>query len=102
MASGRPVVMYRLQGIPDEYFEFCFTPGNNDSDGLRQCLLDVLSLRDDELSQIGFKAREFIYNNKSAQYQAEKMLNFRSEEHTSVLKSLMRISYAVFSLIKEL
>src|SRR3546814_3045480 len=29
------------------------------------------------------------------------LLNFRSEEHTSELQSLMRISYAVFSLKKK-
>src|SRR3546814_8196233 len=32
---------------------------------------------------------------------ARAMLNFRSEEHTSELQSLMRISYAVFCLTKK-
>src|SRR3546814_8197833 len=32
---------------------------------------------------------------------AEAVLNFRSEEHTSELQSLMRISYAVFCLKKK-
>src|SRR3546814_2024624 len=33
--------------------------------------------------------------------QAERMAEFRSEEHTSELQSLMRISYAVFCLKKK-
>src|SRR3546814_9794398 len=55
--------------------------------------------------QFGFdlvvgKAREFIAQPVRAQIKRID-LGFRSEEHTSELQSLMRISYAVFCLIKK-
>src|SRR3546814_7320067 len=50
------------------------------------------------------QAREQIVALRCAlgrQFAAEKILKYRSEEHTSELQSLMRISYAVFCLKKK-
>src|SRR3546814_4870959 len=45
--------------------------------------------------------RAWIDNRKAEQEQALRNLSKRSEEHTSELQSLMRISYAVFCLKKK-
>src|SRR3546814_3890181 len=44
--------------------------------------------------------REFIIAGSDIAHQAKKLGHKRSEEHTSELQSLMRISYAVFCLTK--
>src|SRR3546814_8472541 len=46
-------------------------------------------------------ARRFAGDQRRAQHQAEAKARERSEEHTSELQSLMRISYAVFGLKKK-
>src|SRR3546814_5876450 len=45
-------------------------------------------------------AKEHLKSNKNAESERQKVLD-RSEEHTSELQSLMRISYAVFCLNKK-
>src|SRR3546814_5612910 len=42
-----------------------------------------------------------LYRRESRRFRQRKLLLFRSEEHTSELQSLMRISYAVFCLKKK-
>src|SRR3546814_9674717 len=42
-----------------------------------------------------------VQNCSAANFQLQGMTHFRSEEHTSELQSLMRISYAVFCLKKK-
>src|SRR3546814_1304676 len=47
------------------------------------------------------KAPEQVEQQRSQEYQGEGQMPARSEEHTSELQSLMRISYAVFCLKKK-
>lgn len=80
MCSGRPVIMYRLQGIPLEYYEYCYTPLASNVISLRDCLAKTIALPDEELTATGLAARNFVLNNKSYLKQAEKIKKFITEE----------------------
>ena len=74
LASGTPTISYRLAGIPDEYFDYCFVPDREDEDGLKQCIIDVCEMTSDELSSFGSKAKDFITKNKNPRAQAERII----------------------------
>src|SRR3546814_6234612 len=69
-------------------------------------ILEIRAQVVDELtsqSELGFAGswREFRSRNVRETYDFRETWNQRSEEHTSELQSLMRISYAVFCLKKK-
>ena len=73
MSSGTPVLMYELDGIPEEYYEFCFVIPPDD-DGLSTKLLEISKLSDDELLAKGCSAKRFIVENKMPGVQVKKLL----------------------------
>ncbi|VVO86704.1 hypothetical protein PS850_02135 [Pseudomonas fluorescens] len=74
MSSGVPVLMYRLDGIPDEYYGFCYLipPGDN---GLKMKLFELSKLSDSEFISKGESAKKFIIENKMPDMQVAKLLN---------------------------
>lgn len=73
MSSGTPVLMYELDGIPDEYYEFCFVVPLGDN-GLKDKLLEVSRLSDEALLAKGRSAKRFILDNKMPGVQVRKLL----------------------------
>lgn len=74
MSSGVPVMMYALDGIPAEYYRFCYLvpPG---ADGLRDMLAKVASFDIDELVEMGQTAKKFVANHKMPSAQVAKVLD---------------------------
>ena len=67
LASGTPTLIYKLDGIPDEYYEYCYAiDGNDDStETLSRKIEEILSKPVEENNNIGAKAKNFILNNKT-------------------------------------
>lgn len=76
MASGTPMLGYKLEGIPEEYYCHMFVPDNLNVESLSSKINEVLSLPPDELQKFGNSAKEFIRNNKEASRQVSKIINF--------------------------
>lgn len=79
MASGKPVVMYKLDGIPDEYDEYLnYAPVSSPAClGLKKAIVDVIE--DYDLSLVKARmARKFVVENKNYMAQAEKLLQLIS------------------------
>lgn len=74
MASGKPVVMHALPGMPDEYRNYVLVPETADAKGLATCLADVISRSDEELQRIGNAAREFVTTRKSPEAQCRRVV----------------------------
>ena len=81
MASGRPVIMHKLPGIPEEYEFYYIAPKGIDVDALSKCIKLVAEMDDDQLSNIGQEARNFILREKNPLKQAKKILNLVMENH---------------------
>lgn len=76
MASGTPVLMARLPGIPDEYYRYVYTFDDRSSVGLENALRYVLDEDIGEIYQMGRKAQEFVFAKKSNIIQARKIVEW--------------------------
>ena len=78
-ASGTPCVLTRLEGIPEEYYQYCYTCDASDAKALANDLDTVLDI---PLSERLQKAREgflFVKNEKSAAMQTKRIYQFLEE-----------------------
>jgi glycosyltransferase involved in cell wall biosynthesis len=75
MCAGRPVLMYPLPGIPEEYYEHCFCFKGSGIEGMRESLEKILSMDRKSLDEIGLRAREFVLNEKSGLKQSQKIFD---------------------------
>lgn len=76
MASGTPVLMTRLPGVPEEYYSCVYTISREDPEGAAQALEAVLSQSDAALTAFGAKAREFVSREKNASRQTGRVAEF--------------------------
>jgi glycosyltransferase involved in cell wall biosynthesis len=76
MASGTPLLTTRLKGIPDEYFNFCYSLEVETVVGLHKKLDEILSYDANILNEFGSNARKFVLENKNNIFQGFRLLNF--------------------------
>ena len=76
MSSGTPLLTSHLPGIPQEYFDFCYSISGNDVTDIKSALETIMGYSDEVRRDMGQRARDFIYENKTAFRQAERVLNF--------------------------
>lgn len=75
LASGVPTLLYKLPGIPDEYYQYCFSLEELSVQALAGKIMDILDMDSKELKNIGVKARNFILENKNPIAQSKKIIN---------------------------
>lgn len=76
MSSGIPMIGYKLEGIPEEYFEWMFTVNDNSVKTLKETIETVLNLSATDLADKAERARNFVQSNKTAKLQVKKILDF--------------------------
>lgn len=74
MLSGKPVVMYKLDGIPDEYDGYLQYVEGDSVDALKDKLVEICELSQGEREAIGARAKEFVAVNKNRKKQTAKIL----------------------------
>lgn len=74
MASGTPCLLYRLPGIPEEYFNYCFTIEELGVDALKQKMESIMAMSKENLVSLGQRARTFILENKNPLAQTSKVI----------------------------
>lgn len=80
LASGVPVVAYKLDGIPEEYAEYIIYPQDETANTLSKVMRDLCMLSHEERNRIGQAGREFVLENKNAFIQTKKILQFLKEQ----------------------
>lgn len=75
MASGKPVVMYRLDGIPAEYDPFLYYVPQNGPEALAETLSYVLD-HPEEAQEKGRRAQAFVLEHKSSSAQGRRLVEF--------------------------
>lgn len=65
LASGKPVIGYKLDGIPAEYDPYIQYVADNSIEALQDKLLEICSLPECERHAIGHRSRAFILENKN-------------------------------------
>lgn len=76
MASGTPMIGYRLYGIPEEYYSHMYTPDDLTNEALARVIDQVLMSPSVELQTFGQSAKDFIRNNKESCCQVSKAMFF--------------------------
>jgi len=78
-ASGTPVLMYKLPGIPFEYFNYCYTLENLTQNALALKISKILSSPLEERKILGEEASIFILGQKSAKIQVGKIIELMNK-----------------------
>ncbi|NLL06779.1 MAG: glycosyltransferase family 4 protein [Clostridiaceae bacterium] len=65
LLTGKPVIAYKLDGIPPEYDNFFFYVENDTIEALTNTMERVLSMTEEERSAFGKKGREFVLKEKN-------------------------------------
>lgn len=68
LSSGTPALIYQLDGIPDEYFKYCYSLDKNhcDINSLTSKIIEIINIPLSKRNALGLKAREFILNEKNS------------------------------------
>lgn len=74
-ASGTPTIMHRLRGIPDEYYNYCFSFSSNSTRIMASEMDEVIDCPELQRFSLGDKARSFVQTEKSPYKQCEKLIN---------------------------
>ena len=74
LASGTPTIMAHLSSIPTEYDPYIYYLDDESSEGIKQKILEVGSLPQEELDEFGAKATKFILTQKNNHSQANKLI----------------------------
>jgi len=73
MAAGRPVLMHRLAGIPEDYLPYIVQPATADVDGFSRAMATLAKLPASELDRMGHSARKFVDQNKTEAQQGRRV-----------------------------
>lgn len=76
MVSGNPVLSTRINGIPDEYFDYIIPLDSLDSDYLKREIEKIANMSNDERQAAGEKAKSFVLNEKNCNIQMQKVIKF--------------------------
>lgn len=76
MASGTPVFTTYLQGIPEEYYSYLYSTKEVKIEKIAQEIMGVLNKSDQELFEMGQRAKKFILEQKNAVIQSKKIKEF--------------------------
>ena len=79
MASGKPVVMSKLDGIPEEYDQYLIYAKDSSANALADALKQVLDMSEEERGAFGQRAQDFIVCNKNSIVQAQKIVKLIGE-----------------------
>jgi glycosyltransferase involved in cell wall biosynthesis len=75
MLSGKPILMYKLDGIPDEYDQYLYYIEGNQASDIADKILEICEKPQCELDDFGQKARLFVLENKNSKIQAKKIID---------------------------
>lgn len=80
MASGTPVLMTKLPGLPEEYYPFLYFFEEESVRGFAASIQKVLNRNYSELKEKGRQAQQFLINNKNANLQVHRIIDFITGE----------------------
>lgn len=75
LASGTPTLMCRLPGIPDEYYNYCYSMDNNEVYALAEALLKIFEIPERYRFEMGQRARDYILQKKNPKSQTKKIVD---------------------------
>ena len=75
LLSGKSTIINRLPGIPEEYYDFVYTPKDESVEALTECILKVLNMNSETRKKRAKRGREFIISQKNSKKQTRRILD---------------------------
>jgi glycosyltransferase involved in cell wall biosynthesis len=75
LLSGKPIIMFKLDGLPEDYFDFIYFFKEYNCDSIAKTIIDVCSKSEVELDQFGLKAQAFVLGYKNNLIQTKKAID---------------------------
>ena len=79
MASGTPTLMSHLKCIPDDYIDHLYFFDDETVEGYRVKITEILNKSNDELTEKGSSAANFIREQKMPKPQVLKIINLMKQ-----------------------
>ena len=76
LASGTPVVAYKLDGIPDEYDQYINYAPDDSPETLASTIQRICEMSDNDRAEMGKRARNFVLEEKNNIKQTKRILDF--------------------------
>lgn len=76
MASGTPLLTTKLPGMPEEYHQYVYLFGEETVESYSETIRQIFAKGDDELQQMGARAKKFVLENKNNVAQAKRIVDF--------------------------
>lgn len=83
LLSGKPVIAYKLDGIPNEYNDYIYYIEDNSILSIKNKICEVINLPRKERNEIGEKSRNYILENKSKNKVGLKIYNMISSNNVN-------------------
>lgn len=75
LISGTPMIGYKLEGIPSDYYNYFYIPHDESIESLAELITETLYLPQEELDQRALESWSFITQRKTAKQQVKKMVD---------------------------
>lgn len=76
MASGTPLLTTKVDGMPEEYYDYFYFFDEESTEGIKSSLEKIVNFSDKQLRDKGISARAFAVKNKSYQYMTSTIVSF--------------------------
>lgn len=73
MTSGVPALIYKLDGIPEEYYDYCYTLEDSSTEALTKKMEEILDRPEQERKDLAERALSFVLEFKNANVQTAKV-----------------------------
>lgn len=70
------MIGYMLEGIPEEYKQYIYSPSGLSLDDLAECIELCLNMDDAEIQQHALMAQSFILREKTSRQQIARLIEF--------------------------
>lgn len=74
LLAGRSVIINRLPGIPEEYYDYVYTPKDESVDAFAECISNVIHIDKDIREKRSESGRRFIIEKKNSKIQMERVI----------------------------
>ena len=74
LLAGKCTIINRLPGIPEEYYDYVYTPDDESVESLAECISDVLSRDADILAARAKAGRDFVISQKNSVAQIKRII----------------------------
>lgn len=75
LLAAKTVVINRLEGIPEEYYQYVYTPVDESVDALKECIEAVLDANKEERCRKADEGRRFVIDKKNSRSQTSRILD---------------------------